>query len=123
VTAASSTFCRTPSSATRISPEVIDHISPDGRRLLADDNAGLWAVRPHRHGSRRLLFPIKEDGAVITAAWSPDGRWIAVVGFVDTNDPHYLRLISRDGRVQRPIELPDTITWLGSLSWRPQRSG
>lgn len=109
--------------ATRISPGVIDHISPDGRRLLAHDSAGLWIVRPKKNGSRRLLFPIEDNGAVITAAWAPDGRWIAVVGFVDTGDPHYLRLISRDGRVQRPIDLPDNITWLGSLSWRPHRSG
>jgi hypothetical protein len=109
--------------ATRIAPGVIDHISPDGRLLLAHDGAGLWAVRPQRNGSRRLLFPIEENGAVITAAWAPDGRWIAVAGFVDIGDPHYLRLISADGRVQRPIDLPDNITWLGSLSWRPQRSG
>jgi hypothetical protein len=80
--------------ATRISPGVIDHISPDGRRLLAHDNAGLWAVRARRNGSRRLLFPIEEDGSVITAAWAADGRWIAVVGFVNTGDPQHLRLLS-----------------------------
>jgi hypothetical protein len=108
--------------ATRIAPGTIDHISPDGRFLLADDNAGLWAVRTRRDGSRRLLFPIKEHGAVITAAWSPDGRWIAVVGFVEIGDPYHMRLISRDGRIQRPIDLPDNITWLGSVSWRPPLS-
>jgi hypothetical protein len=109
--------------STRISPGVILHISPDGRHLLASDNAGLWIVRARKDGTRRLLFPIREHGFVITAAWSTDGRWIAVVGARGPRDPHYMRLISSDGRVQRPIDLPDSITWLGSVSWRPQRSG
>jgi Tol biopolymer transport system component len=49
--------------------------SPDSRRVLATCEGSLMTVRPDGSGIERLTDG--QDGAVGSAAWSPDGRLIA----------------------------------------------
>jgi Tol biopolymer transport system component len=57
--------------------------SPDGRRLLyianqESDRAAVWIINEDGIGARRLLASRKIGGDIYDAAWSPDGRWIAI---------------------------------------------
>ena len=50
-------------------------ISPDGSRLAFEWQLGLWVINIDGTGLRNLL----PGNSYIFPAWSPDGRWIAVI--------------------------------------------
>ena len=105
----------------QITTGVLLAMAPDGHRLLVEDRhtPGVWIVRAEPDGARRRLLPLHSTGFMHAAAWSPDGRWIVLVGVVRTGDPVNFRLIRADGRVQHPLRLPEGIGMVTSLSWRP----
>jgi Tol biopolymer transport system component len=57
--------------------------SPDGRRLLyianqETDRGAVWIIDEDGIGAHRLLAVGRIGGDIYDAAWSPDGRWIAI---------------------------------------------
>lgn len=64
-------------------------------------------------GNVRPVF--QADGLQYHPAWSPDGRWIA---YVDA-DLDTIGLIRPDGRLAKPMEMPDGVVGVGGIEWSP----
>jgi WD40 repeat protein len=88
--------------------------SPDGRSLLAsgEDLANpqlnwmaIWSLTPHPHLVR--TFDVSDWRIITWSAWSPDGRTVAVSGFL--NDQNYLKagaVGTWDASTARPLAPP-----------------
>ncbi|WP_055555442.1 AAA family ATPase [Streptomyces sp. NBRC 110028] len=85
---------------------------PDGRHLTASTREALyvWDARDARHPRRVARVPVR-DGRVFAAAFSPDGRTLAVgsehgrVWFWDLRDPRRpVRTVAAGSRRGKPVE-------------------
>ena len=100
--------------------------SPDGQRLLVsvtptplvDDS---YVARRLQVVDRdgRATARIETEGKLGRAAWSPDGRHIALVGSVDQNDPAPGRLmvVGADGGAPRDL-LPGLEAHVATFDWQ-----
>ena len=102
--------------------------SPDGRQVAF--------VRPRRDGSGTMLMitdvggggerelallgdrPQRGRGSEQRVRWSPDGRRIAVTGFVHhPGAPQYVKLIPLDGSAPTTVAAPNRIGLLSAVAW------
>jgi Tol biopolymer transport system component len=74
--------------------------SPDGRRLVFQAVGRLW-VMDLPNGTPRRLTPNSFGPLEYSAAWSPDGRWIAFASWDDEERGHLWKLPAAGGEPQR----------------------
>ncbi|HEY3123655.1 MAG TPA: winged helix-turn-helix domain-containing protein [Thermoanaerobaculia bacterium] len=74
--------------------------TPDGRRILAIGRRELFTVEPD--GSNRRSFWIA-PGEVVSAGWSPDGRWLRFSVADPARDKRAIWEISREGTRPHPL--------------------
>ena len=83
--------------------------SPDGELLVAVSLAGPVGLINVADGSVRLLIHNREDGA-LSAAWSPDGKTLAVGGH-----DHRVQLFDRKGKARAALDAGGA--WVEHLAW------
>jgi Tol biopolymer transport system component len=94
--------------------------SPDGRRLAFAVGPDVYSVRPDGHG-RLLLRRGPPNSSVVSLAWSPDGRAIALVRQHPANahDRSDVDTIpARGGRERVRFSSP---RFIGRIDWQPRR--
>jgi Tol biopolymer transport system component len=84
-------------------------VSPDGRRIAFITGHAVWTMNADGSGRRRVVRH-PEDSMVWRLAWSPDGRRIAYVFHPErTGTGSQVRIVGRDGRGRRVVDLPRRI--------------
>ena len=87
--------------------------SPDGKRIVFDDHgAFLQMIAADGHGFRRLR---RVEGRF--PRWSPNGRWIAFIGFIANGAA--LMTVRSDGTHPRILFKDETLDINGSPAWSP----
>ena len=97
--------------------------SPDGRRLVYENRQGrftsLYVIAADGTGRHRIAA-----APAAAPAWSPDGRWIAYVGY-SRNRGEIICAVSPDGRRRRTLAAIEagsrSLMNAHALSWRPMR--
>jgi Tol biopolymer transport system component len=94
--------------------------SPDGRRIAfvhaARDRFDVYVIRPDGTGLRRV------DRCAVEPAWHPDGRTLACWGYAYGKRGRIfgaIRLVTVDGRSNRPIIRTRPRALIHDLSWSP----
>ena len=95
--------------------------SPDGQRFACAPPGAPLRVISLRGGGRNVT---RKNGAYLDgAAWSPDGRWLAVRSRSREAVYHDLLVVAVDGSSSRPITMRVPSPWgseSGPPSWRPR---
>ena len=92
-------------------------MSPDGRKIAFITGHALWTMNPDGSGRRRILRH-PAPGMMWRLAWSPDGRRLAYVFYPKTGDPRsQIRVVNRDGRGRRVVDLPRRIGPVNYVHW------
>jgi dipeptidyl aminopeptidase/acylaminoacyl peptidase len=90
-------------------------VSPDGNRAAFVWNQQLWMLTL---GGRRELTQLTHlPNSVAAAAWSPDGRALAVLTF-DVTMPVKSLLLFRPGEERSAVVRPLPLYPFGPISWR-----
>jgi Tol biopolymer transport system component len=97
--------------------------SPDGKKIAfdwCDDNVscGVYvaAVGQPRAGAQRLTRPstateMDVEAHITSAAWSPDGRWIAFVREGDDHAESQIAVVGSNGRGEHRVAPGDSVAW------------
>ena len=87
--------------------------APDGRSVVFCNGSDVWVRRWEEFSATRVRAG---EGGCFTAAFSPNGRELAIIGV-----PTSLRIVSLTGesppRTIRVDELPDIAVYLGGIEW------
>ncbi len=90
-------------------------VGPQGKRVAGIAHGRLFSV-PAEHGDWRQVAG--ESGSrIVDAAWSPDGKKIAVIS--DRSGEHELWLVNQDGSGLPRRLTQDNDTWLTGMRWSP----
>jgi Tol biopolymer transport system component len=93
--------------------------SPDVRRFAYSTGREIWSRRPDGRG-RRLLSRGRRNTRVVSLAWSPDGRRIALVrqAPADAHDTSTVATIPAHGG--REKRLFGGERFIGLIDWQPR---
>jgi Tol biopolymer transport system component len=96
-------------------PARLPAVSPDGRKLALVWNNQLWTLG--LDGERQLEQITRFDKAVAAAAWSPDGKAMALLLW-DVALPVRALVLARPGSPDAPEVRPLGFYPFGPISWR-----
>ena len=93
--------------------------APDGSRIAYSMGPQIWSMRPDGRG-KRLLTRGRRNTVVVSLAWSPDGRRIALVRQTpaDEHDSSEVATIPAGGGRERRLFGGER--YIGALDWQPR---
>jgi Tol biopolymer transport system component len=93
--------------------------APDGRRFAYADGRAIWSMRPDGSG-RRLLSRGLDNTTIVSLAWSPNGRRIALVRQfpADEHDTSTVATIRARGGGERRLFGGER--YINAIDWQPR---
>ncbi len=93
--------------------------APDGRRFAYADGREIWSMRPNGTGRRRLSRGL-DNTTIVSLAWSPNGRRIALVRQfpADEHDTSTVATISARGGGERRLFGGER--YINAIDWQPR---